>query len=281
MEAQLEMIRDQQKATWNKFSSGWRKWDDFTMEFLKPFGDEIIRMIDPKEGETILDVASGTGEPGLTISEMVGDGKVVITDLAEGMLEVARDNAMRRGDSNIEIIACDVTELPFEDNSFDAISCRMGFMFFPDMELAAKEMYRVLKPGGRIAAAVWGAPEKNFWVTSIMSVISKNLQVRPPEPGAPGMFRCAKSGLLAGILEHAGFTDISEVEKNHKISIGDEERFWSFHNEVAAPVVSAMAGTDDGTRARIKKDVFLALRERFPDGQVYMEYSARMISGRK
>lgn len=281
MEAHLEMIRDQQKETWNKFSPGWRKWDEFTMEFLKPFGVEIIRMIEPRAGETILDVASGTGEPGLTISEMVGNGKVVITDLADGMLEVARENAMRRGYSNIEIIPCDVSELPFDDNSFDAISCRMGFMFFPDMDIAAKEMYRVLKPGGRIAAAVWGTPEKNFWITAILSAINRNLNVSPPDPGAPGMFRVANSGHLAGILEDAGFNEIREVEKNQKISMGNEERFWSFHNEVAAPVVAAMAKADGGTRARIKKEVFETLRERYPDGHVYMEYCARMVSGRK
>ena len=69
------------------------------------------------------------------------------------MLEVARENASRRGIKNLEIIASDVSELPFADNSFDSISCRLGFMFFPDMSNAAKEMVRVLKPGGRIATA--------------------------------------------------------------------------------------------------------------------------------
>jgi ubiquinone/menaquinone biosynthesis C-methylase UbiE len=281
MEAQLEMIRDQQKETWNKFSPGWRKWDEFTMQFLKPFGDEIIRMIEPKEGDTVLDIAAGTGEPGLSIAERLGKGKVVITDLSDGMLEVARDNAVKRGITNVEFVACDASELPFDDNSFDAISCRMGFMFFPDMEMAAKEMYRVLKPGGTMATSVWGAPEKNFWITAIMSNINKNLKIPPPEPGAPGMFRVAKSGVLAGILENVGFNEIREVEKNQKMSIGDEERFWSFHNEVAAPVVAAMANADGGTRARIKKEVFETLREKYPDGHVYMEYSARVISGRK
>jgi ubiquinone/menaquinone biosynthesis C-methylase UbiE len=281
MEAQLEMIRDQQKETWNKFSPGWRKWDEFTMEFLKPFGDEIIRMIDPKEGDQVLDIAAGTGEPGLSIAPKIGSGKVVITDLSEGMLEVARENAAKRGIINVEFVACDVSELPFEDNSFDAISCRMGFMFFPDMDMAAKEMNRVLKPGGTLATAVWGAPEKNFWMTGIMSIINRNMQVPPPEPGAPGMFRIAKSGLLAGILENAGFNDVQETEKNQKMSMGDEERFWNFHNEVVAPVVAAMAKADGGTRARIKKEVFESLRERYPDGHVYMEYSARVISGRK
>lgn len=281
MEAQLEKIRDQQRETWNRFSPGWKKWDEFTMDFLKPYGDEIIKMIEPGEGELILDIASGTGEPGLTVSGMVGNGKVVITDLAEGMLDVAREKARHRGITNVDFVACDVSELPFDDDTFDAISCRMGFMFFPDMAMAAKEMYRVLKPGGRLAAAVWGVPEKNFWMTSIMSAINRNIQVPPPEPGAPGMFRVAKEGHLAGILNQSGFRWVREVELDQKLEIGDEERFWSFHNEVVAPVVAAMGKADGGTRAKIKQEVFEALRDRYPDGNVYMEYSARVVSALK
>lgn len=86
----------------------------------------------------------------------------MITDLAEGMVDIARENALMRGINNIETLTCDVSDIPFLDNSFDAISCRFGFMFFPDMLLAAKEMHRVLKPGGRIATSVWNVPEKNF-----------------------------------------------------------------------------------------------------------------------
>jgi len=175
MEQQLEEIRQQQKASWNKFSSGWKKWDDLTMNFLKPVGDEIIRMLAPKKNDIVLDIAAGTGEPGLTIAAIVTDGKVVITDLAEDMLEIARANAVTRGLHNIETRACDVCELPFDDNTFDAISCRFGFMFFPDMTLAAKEMARVLKPGERIAASVWNVSEKNFWVTAIMCTLAKTI----------------------------------------------------------------------------------------------------------
>ena len=171
MEQQLEQICCQQKESCNKFSFGWKKWDELFMDFLKPMGDEIIKLLDPKDTDLILDVASGTGEPGLTIANKLKFGKVVVTDLAEDMLAVAKENAHRRGISNIEIFPCDVCEMPFEDNTFDAVSCRFGFMFFPDMLLAAKEMARVLKPGGRIATSVWNIPEKNFWITAILGTI--------------------------------------------------------------------------------------------------------------
>ena len=166
MEQRLEEISEHQKESWNKFSPGWKKWDDLIMAFLKPTGDEIIKRLKLKEDDVVLDIAGGTGEPGLTIASHLTKGKIMITDLAEGMLNTARENAAKRGIENVAFKACDVSKLPFEDNHFDAISCRFGFMFFPDMLLATKEMKRVLKPGGRIAIAVWHVPEKNFWVKS-------------------------------------------------------------------------------------------------------------------
>lgn len=149
MEEHHHQIREQQRASWDKFSGGWKKWDNLTMEFLAPVGDAIVRSLAPRGSHVVLDIAAGTGEPGLTIASMLDDGHVVITDLSENMLEIARENASRRGITNIRTQACDVCELPFDDNSFDSISCRFGFMFFPDMALAANEMVRVLNPVAR------------------------------------------------------------------------------------------------------------------------------------
>ncbi|HMK05000.1 MAG TPA: class I SAM-dependent methyltransferase, partial [Ferruginibacter sp.] len=131
MKFEHEQVVDQQKDSWNNSSAGWKKWDDLTMDFLKPTGDMIIELVDPKDGDIILDIAAGTGEPGLTIASKLKSGKVIMTDLSEEMLEIARKNATREGIKNIDTRVCDVSELPFADNSFDAISCRFGFMFFP------------------------------------------------------------------------------------------------------------------------------------------------------
>ena len=281
MESQLEQIREQQKETWNKFSSGWKKWDDLTMDFLKPMGDEIIRLLKPKDDDVVLDVAAGTGEPGLTIATMLRNGKVISTDLAEGMLEVARENAAKRGIKNFETKACDVCELPFADNTFDAISCRFGFMFFPDMSLAAKEMARVLKPGGRIATSVWNVPEKNFWVTAIMSTINKNMQLPPPPPGAPGIFRCAKSGFIADLFSQAGFKNISETEIGGKLNSGTIDIYWNMMTEVGAPIVAALSKADDEMKAKIKSEVFELINQKYPDGKVAIDSSAIVIYGEK
>lgn len=281
MEEQLELIREQQKDSWNKFSPGWKKWDDLMMDFLKPMGDEIIAAINPKGDQVILDVASGTGEPGLTIAKMLTGGKVISTDISDGMLKVATDNATKKGITNFETKVCDVCELPFADNTFDAISCRFGFMFFPDMQLAANEMVRVLKPGGKIAVAVWNGPENNFWITACMSVINKNMQLPPPPAGAPGMFRCAKDGLIVDLFRNAGLTTVSQKEVNSILKTGTTERYWTMMTEVAAPFVSALSKADDAMKAKIKNEVFELVNQKFPDGNVVIDSSALIISGSK
>lgn len=280
MNQQLEEIREQQKQSWNKFSAGWKKWDDMTMDFLKPMGDEIIASIKPSGNETVLDIAAGTGEPGLTIATMLDGGKVTITDLSEDMLMIAKENAAKRRISNIETKACDVCELPFADNSFDAISCRFGFMFFPDMQLAANEMARVLKPGGRIATSVWNVPDKNFWVTVTMGTINKYMELPPPPPGSPGMFRCAKPGLMKDIFEKAGFKNIMEKEVASKLNSGTTETYWNMITEVGAPIVAALSKADDALRQKIKKEVFELVNQKYP-GHVAIDAGAIVISAEK
>jgi ubiquinone/menaquinone biosynthesis C-methylase UbiE len=277
----LEVIRNQQRESWNKFSPGWKKWDKLFMDFLDPMGNEIIRLISPKDNDMVLDVASGTGEPGLTIASTLRGGLVVITDLAEKMLAVARENAAARGIQNIETLVCDVSDLPFSANTFDAVSCRLGFMFFPDMQLAANEMTRVLKPGGRIATSVWNMPEKNFWITAMMNTINETMDIPAVVPGAPGMFRCAKQGLITGIFEKAGLKNVSVREVTGKLRCKTADVYWNVMTELAAPVVAALSEATNKTRDEIRHKVFEKINQRYPSGDVNIESSALIIYGEK
>ncbi len=281
METQLQQISDLQKKTWNQSSPGWKKWDELTMEFLKPVGDEIIRMLNPKGDEQILDIATGTGEPGLTIATMLNRGKVVITDLSEGMLEIARENAVKRGISNLETKVCDVSELPFDDNTFDAISCRMGFMFFPDMFLALKEMTRVLKPGGQIAVSVWNGPEKNFWFTAAISSVNKHLALPTPPAGAPGMFRCAGEGLMTDLFTAAGLKNIFQKDVSGELDCGTVDVYWGFASEVVGPVVNALSTAEEDLKHKIKTEIYKTINDKFPDGNVAIEFNAKVLYAKK
>ena len=281
MSLPLEEIRDQQRAAWNKFSPSWKKWDDLNMDLLKPMGDEIIRSINPRGAEVVLDIAAGTGEPGLTIATMLKGGKVVITDLSEDMLEIARENAMKRDIKNIETRVCDVCALPFADNTFDAISCRLGFMFFPDMLLAAKEMVRVLKPGGKIATSVWNVLENNFWITAILETISRHIDLPAPLPGARGMFRCAKEGLISDLFLEAGLKNIKQKEIAAKMQFKTADIYWDMMTEVITLVVLALNNAEDDIKENIRKEVYHLLDQKYPDGNILMDSSALLIEGEK
>jgi len=280
MNMNLEAIREQQKASWNRFAAGWKKWDPVTMEFLQPMKEAIIRYLQPNDGQKILDIAAGTGEPALSIAASNKGGTVTITDISEEMMEIAREKAIAKKLTNIETVICDASDLPFENGSFDAVSCRFGFMFFPDMQLAANEIYRVLKPGGRFATTVWNFPEKNFWVTAIMGTIMRLMEIPPPPPEVPGMFRCCKPGRMKDILEKAGFSDIEEREILSTLKTKSVDQYWEMMTEIGASVVAALSQADDGMRSKIKEEVFLLLKQKCPE-IVALEASAIIITARK
>lgn len=281
MELQLLQTRDQRRESWVKFSPGWEKREELFTDFLKPMSNEIIRLIHSKKNKIVLDVGLGRGEPGLTIASILNSGKVVITGIAEDMLRIVRDKAMQKGIRNYETIACDVGELPFADNTFDAISCPFGFMFFPDMLLAAKEMFRVLKPGGKIATSVWNIPEKNFWITVIMDAINQNIELPMPAVDAPGMFRCANDHLIADLFLKAGLKNIVVKEVGGRMNCETTAVYWDVMTDVAPPVVASLSKVDSITQDKIKRKVHRAATQKYPVGKILIESSALVIAGEK
>jgi ubiquinone/menaquinone biosynthesis C-methylase UbiE len=276
-----DAIRDQQRNSWNTFSPGWRKWDTFTMEGLAAQGRAIVDALDLETDSRVLDIASGTGEPSLSIAEIVSEGHVTATDLADKMLGIARVKAQSRGLTNYTTLVADATALPFPDDSFDAISCRLGFMFFPDIELAAREIRRVLKPGGSFATTVWGAPEQNPWVTAIMGAIKQTMDIPQPPPGGPGMFRCARPGALAEPFERVGLRVMEEREIADVFHCSSTDEYWEFMNDVVPPVVAAFQSADPETVARIKARVYATIDEIVPGTTKLIPTGARLVTAVK
>ena len=279
MDPQLEKIREVQKEAWNKSSAGWKKWDEIMMAFLHPMTVEIMNMLCLRDDDMVMDVATGTGEPGLTIASKLKRGKVTGTDLAENMLAVASENADKRSIHNFETVCCDITALPFRDATFTAISCRLGFNLFPDMQLALNEMLRVLKPGGRIAATVWGMPEKNPWISINMQTMISMLKLNPPAPGAPGAFRCAQAGSMTDLFRRSGLKNINEKEVTGTFTCDSLETYWNFITETSSPVVYSKA--DESLKLQIKNEVLGKIKRKCPEGAVSLDSSAIVICGEK
>src|SRR4051794_20529124 len=279
MASDLDQIRAQQRDTWDRFSAGWKKWDELVLSWLAPFGDAMIRRANLQDDSTVLDVAAGTGEPGLTAATLVPHGHVTVTDLSERMLAAAAENAVRRGLRNFDTRTCDAGALPFADASFDAVLCRFGFMFFPDVASAAREFARVAKPGARICAAVWSAPDKNPWATTVMGAIARHVEMPPPPPSSPGLFRCAPEGEMRAAFSEAGLRDIEEEEVSAFMVHETPEQYWEFMTEIAAPVVAGLAKADQATRERIRAETIELARRSVQEGNVRMLSTATVIVG--
>lgn len=281
MNDQLTQIRDQQRETWDRFSPGWKKWDEKVLGWLAPVGHTLIDAARLRPDSHLLDVAAGTGEPGLTAARRLPQGRVTCTDLSAGMLSGAAESAARAGLKNFETRQCDVGELPFADASFDAITCRFGFMFFPSIERSLAEMARVAKPGARIGSAVWAAPARNSWATTIMSVINAKLDLPAPPAGTPGLFRCAAPGMIADACRNAGLKAVTESDVSGELRFPTADQYWEFMTQVAAPVVAGLAKADEPTRAAIREEVLARARATTTDGTVRLNWAATVVVGEK
>jgi SAM-dependent methyltransferase len=271
-------IRQQQRRTWDRFAPGWGKWDALVMKMLAPVAAQMIHALALRDSTDHLDTASGTGEPGLSVAALIPRGRVVLTDLSGGMLAAAGANAATRGLANVETRQCSVDDLPFGDASFDTISCRFGLMFVPDIAGAVAELRRVLRPGGRLAAAVWAEPAGNPWATIPMAAISAETGWPAPPPDAPGLFRCAAPGAIGRVMRDAGMRVVAESDVRGFLEPASAEEYRAYCTQVLAPVVAGLATADSAARDRIRATVLAKVRASAHDGQPRLPLHARCIT---
>lgn len=274
-------ILQSQTQSWNRFSAGWEKWDDFTMRFLQPQGDAILSALELRDGARVLDIAAGTGDPGLTLASQRHTVEVTALDASDGMLRVARDKAKALELTNFQTVVGDACALGFADHSFDAVSCRLGLMFFPDPQRAVREMARVLRPGGVLAATVWADPSYNPWLTTFMSVLRKHVELASPPPRGPGLFRCADPDELHALLDRAGLhLERTELLLGH-MPCDSSEEYWEFMNDVVPPIVAALGGAPAELAASVEADVVEALGDLSLAAPEKLGWGARWVAARK
>lgn len=274
-------VRHGQRQAWAGLAPGWEKWDSVIMDQLGPVGTAMIDRLDLAPEQHHLDVASGTGEPGLTIARLVPRGHVVLTDLAPEMLEIATRRAIAQEITNIETTVCSADDLPFGDETFDSVSVRFGYMFLPDLITATAEFVRVLRPTGRLCSSVWVRPQENPWTTIVMQAIAREAVLTPPDPDGPSMFRCAAPGYVSALYEAAGLVDVAEWDVDVEILTTSPEEYWEMISEHVSLAVAALQQVDEPARERIARAVIAEAGNYEDDGGVRIPGVARCIVGMK
>jgi ubiquinone/menaquinone biosynthesis C-methylase UbiE len=273
---------DEVLREWRQSAFYWQKHADTIRTMFGPITQALIDDSEIIEGDAVLDVAGGAGEPSLTIAKTVGPtGSVVCTDVTAEMVAAAQSEAQRHGVTNIAFRQCGADSLPFENNSFDSVVCRLGVMFFPDPLSGLREMLRVTKHEGRLSLAVWDRAELNPFSYLITDVLARRFgAAKPEEPNAPGAFRFAESGSLSRILRQAGATEIKERPlKFHIAAPISPKEFWEMRSETSGTLREKLATMHAEDREVVGREVQDALREFFPNNQMCLPAQLIIVSG--
>lgn len=275
-------VIEAQRQDWNRVAAGWDRWDSYFSRNMTFINHRLVADARLQPGLRVLDLGSGTGYPALLAGDVVGsEGSVVGIDLAESMLAVATRKAKALGMQHVTFRTGDATTLPFDAGSFDAVISRFCLMFLPEIPKALKEILRVLKPGGYVAAAVWSAPEKNPFIRIPMDVIKTITPLPPPDPEAPGIFRLAKPGDLAGMMERAGLALLSDDEFTAEVTYATAEEFFRSMMDIAAPIQNLFATLTPEQKTEAERGIVKAVKEYRRQQGVALPITVRIVSARK
>jgi SAM-dependent methyltransferase len=258
------------------------KWKAKSAYMGQAVTEALVECAQPKPGMQVLDVASGTGEPAISLAQRVGSqGRVTATDLSSDLLAIAQERAQTRGLGNFSTQQADAHSLPFPDISFDLATSRFGVMFFRDPELAFRELRRVLRPGARACFLVWGSVEQPYWQT-MMGVVHRHVGGPLLPEGGPDPFRYAQPGSLAAILRSAGFCCVEEETKTVPWTWpGTPEEVWEQAQAVSVPFRPLLERVPAEMWPEIHAEVHAAVGK-YSDGEkIAFGATVVLVSGKK
>jgi len=278
-----ESQTDEVLREWRESAAYWQKHIGTIRMMFSPVTQALTDDAGLIEGDAVLDVAGGSGEPSLTIAETVGPtGSVTCTDAVAEMVVAAQSEARRRGLTNVVFRQCAADSLPFENNSFDAVVSRLGVMFFPDLLAALREMLRVTKREGAISLAVWGKSELNPFSYAITEVVARYFEATPSDPNVPGAFRFAEPGVLAQLLAEAGAIDVKErVLKFHIAAPISPKQFWEMRSETSGTLREKLATLSPAQADLIAQEAQEAVRQFFPNDHMRVPAQMIIVTGTK
>jgi SAM-dependent methyltransferase len=242
------------------------KWKAKSAAMGRDVTDALVEYARPKPGMKVLDLASGTGEPAISLAARVGsEGHVTALDLSSELLQIASERAQQRGLTNFSTQQADAHQLPFSDQNFDLVTSRFGVMFFQDCEKALREVHRVLKPGARTCFLVWGPFEQPYW-SSMIGVVVKHVGGPAIIPGGPDPFKFAQPGSLSSVLRKAAFGNVEEETKTLPWTWpGTAEEVWEQMQAVATPFLPLLQRVPAEKRGEVDHEVMTAI-QRYADG---------------
>jgi ubiquinone/menaquinone biosynthesis C-methylase UbiE len=235
-------FKEAQRTDWQIAAPGWREWFDVLEAGGEIVSHKLVELAGIGPGDTVLDVATGYGEPALTAARVVAPtGRVLAADIAPDMLEFGRERAAQANLDNVAFLEADAEALRFDAEFFDAILCRQGLQFLPDASGTLERFHTFLKRDGRLAAAVWGPPDRVQFARPF-SVILTALDLPAPPPGRPGIFALADRDALQRLVADAGFRDVKTGALTAIYETPSPEDFTQWVRDVAPPIANLLTG---------------------------------------
>ena len=249
------------RAQWKQTAKGWSDAGTVIRPWLHKATQAMLGMAGVTAGSHVLDVAAGAGDQTLDIAERVGPhGYVLATDLSPEILQFAAEQVAAAGYRNVETRVSDGQKLQVEDARFDAVVCRLGLMFFGDPLQGLREMARVLKPGGAVCTMVFGTPQANPCVATLMSTALRYAGMPPPDPYQPGgLLSLGKPGLIDELFREAGFLEIATTKVAAPFCLPTVKDYMNFVRTSAGPVVQIVKSMDPATAEAAWDDMENAL----------------------
>jgi ubiquinone/menaquinone biosynthesis C-methylase UbiE len=241
-----------QKRDWDAAAAGWQKWWPVFEQAAQHVSDRLVELAGVKAGDRVLDIATGNGEPAVTAARRAGaSGRVLATDQSSGMLAIARERATALGVTNLEFQETDAESLAVSERDFDAVVCRWGLMFMPDLASALTGIRGRMKPGARFATSVWSTPDKVPMITVGAEIVRKLANLPPPPPNALDPLRLADTTILKGALESTGFKNVVIERLQVVFEFASPDAFAQFRRDVSAPFRALLERQTPDLRDRI------------------------------
>jgi ubiquinone/menaquinone biosynthesis C-methylase UbiE len=251
----LDTYRQDSRETWAKMAPGWEDRREWLMGITGPVNAWLVEAADPQAGQVFLDIAAGTGDLGFLVAERVGaQGRVVSTDFAPEMVDVARRQGEARGVRNVDFRVLDAERMDLDDDSVDGVVCRYGYMLMADPAAAMAETRRVLRRGGPLAFAVWGTPDRNPWAAVPGMTLMQRGHMPPPEPGAPGIFALGEPERIRDLVGEAGFAQPVQIEELAvEFRWADFDDLWDTLLRITGPLSRVITALPDDEREATRK----------------------------